>query len=381
MITFAFALFLVFHGLIHGMGFAKAFGYADLSGITQPISPVMARAWQAAGWLFVAAAVAIYAAPNMWWVLGLCAVAMSMIAMLPSWRDATFGAAANGLAIAGVIFGVLAYGPASLRATYERDVNASLVRATANAHRVVTEADLGRLPAPVQRYLRTAGVVGQPRVNEMRVRMHGRIRGGPGMAWISFSSEQHNTFGDAPARMFYMTATRALVPIQGYHRFVASPASMLIKAAALVPVVDMTGPEMTQSETVTLFNDLCIMAPSALLDRSVAWDPPPPIEPNRKGPARTVVRGRFSHEGRTVTADLVFGLDGMLADFVSDDRYATSPDGTTMTRQRWSTPVRAVRPFGKVRLASAGEARWHEGDQSWSYLELTIDDVQYDVEP
>ena len=74
-------------------------------------------------------------------------------------------------------------------------------------------------------------------------------------------------------------------------------------------------------------------------------------------------------------------LDGMLADFVSDDRFATSPDGTTMTRQRWSTPVRAVRPFGKVRLASAGEARWHDGAQSWAYLELTIDDVQYDVEP
>lgn len=34
------------HGLIHLMGFAKGFGYADLPQLTQPIS----RAW-GAGWL------------------------------------------------------------------------------------------------------------------------------------------------------------------------------------------------------------------------------------------------------------------------------------------------------------------------------------------
>ncbi|WP_157898948.1 DUF6544 family protein [Luteitalea pratensis] len=375
-----FTLFLVLHGLIHVMGVAKAFGYADLPGLTLPISPGMGLAWEAAACLFVAAAVAIYTDPRHWWILGLCAVAVSMIAIVPSWRDAKFGAAANGLAIVGVVFGVLAYGPASLRAAYERDVNASFTRADPQARRVVTEADLAALPSPVQRYLRVAGVVGQPRVREMFVRMHGRIRGGREMAWMPFSSEQHNRFGDTPSRMFYMTATRALLPIQGYHRFVASAASMLIKAAALVPVVDMDSLELTQSETVTLFNDLCILAPSALLDSAVTWEPTMPRAADGDGNGGTIVRAHFSHEGRTITADLVFGANDMLADFISDDRYATLPDGTTMVRQRWSTPVRAVRPFGKVLLASAAEARWHPSDDSWAYLELTIDDVRYDPE-
>ena len=174
-----------------------------------------------------------------------------------------------------MVFGVLAYGPTSLRAAYDRDVTASMRQVAGTARDAVTEADLAGLPPPVQRYLRVAGVVGQPRVRAMFVRMHGRIRGAPDTAWMPFASEQHNTFGDAPARMFYMTATRALLPIQGYHRFVDNPASMLIKAAALVPVVDLAGPEMTQSETVTLFNDLCILAPSALLDPHVNWSDAP----------------------------------------------------------------------------------------------------------
>jgi hypothetical protein len=212
----------------------------------------------------------------------------------------------------------------------------------------------------------------------MFVRMHGRIRGAPDTACMPFSSEQHNTFGDAPSRMFYMTATRALLPIQGYHRFIASPASMLIKAAALVPLVDLAGPQMTQSETVTLFNDLCIMAPSALLDRHVSWSEAPTTSRGHDRDDAVVVRAHFSHAGHTVSADLVFGSDGMLVDFISDDRYAASADGTTMRRRRWSTPLGAVRRYGPVRLASAGAAKWHDGDRSWAYLELTIDDVRYD---
>jgi hypothetical protein len=43
------AALLAAHGLIHLMGFAKAFGYAELPQLTQPVSHVIAVAWLAAG--------------------------------------------------------------------------------------------------------------------------------------------------------------------------------------------------------------------------------------------------------------------------------------------------------------------------------------------
>jgi hypothetical protein len=377
MVTLAFIIFLVVHGLIHVLGFARAFGYADLPGLTLPIPPAMGVIWLLAAGLFLAAAVAIYASPRVWWILGLLALVASMVAIVPSWRDAKAGALANAVVLAGVAIGTLAFGPTSLRAAYDRDVRAEVLASRAAGAPVVTDADLAPLPAPVQRYLRASGVVGQPRVLDMFVRMHGRIRGAPDAPWMPFTAEQHSTWSDRPSRMFYMTATRAMIPIQGYHRFVGPPASMRIKAAALVPVVDMAGEEMTQSETVTLFNDLCIMAPAVLIDPRVSWDSAPPMREASAG--RETVHARFTHAGRTIAADLVFGADGMLIDFVSDDRYAASPDGRTMTRRRWSTPLRDVRAFGPVRLGATGEARWHDGDRSWSYLELTIDGVRYNV--
>ena len=44
------------HGLIHLMGFAKGFGYADLPQLTQPISRACGLAWLAAALLVTTSA-------------------------------------------------------------------------------------------------------------------------------------------------------------------------------------------------------------------------------------------------------------------------------------------------------------------------------------
>lgn len=58
------------HGLVHLMGFAKAFGYAELPQLTQPISAEMGVAWLAAGLLVIASAVTTVASPRSTWIVG-----------------------------------------------------------------------------------------------------------------------------------------------------------------------------------------------------------------------------------------------------------------------------------------------------------------------
>jgi hypothetical protein len=33
-----------------------------------------------------------------------------------------------------------------------------------------------------------------------------------------------------------------------------------------------------------------------------------------------------------------------------------------------------------IRLASGGDARWHEAGGEYAYIDLTIDDIQYNVQ-
>jgi hypothetical protein len=366
MTTVVFAIVLVVHGLIHVLGFAKAFGVADLPQLTQPISPLLGVVWLLAALLFLAAAAALFVWPRGWWAIGACGIVISMFIIVPSWTDAKFGTFGNLVALIGVAFGFLAQGPISLRAAYDRDVDRALARLA--PAEPISDVDLAHLPAAVQRYLQGVGVVGQPRVRNFRVRMHGRIRNSRDARWIRLVAEQYN-FVDEPARLFYLSGSMFTVPVQGYHRYVGPSATMTVKAAALVPVVEVSGPEMNQGETVTMFNDMCVMAPATLIDPAVVWE---------SVDARTA-RASFTNAGHTIRAELSFNEAGELTNFWSDDRYQTSPDGKSVKKVRWSTPLAGYRLFGRVRLASGGEARWHEASGDYAYIELTLDDVQYNV--
>jgi hypothetical protein len=185
---------------------------------------------------------------------------------------------------------------------------------------------------------------------------------------MSISGEQFNFF-DAPARMFFLRASMFLVPIHGYHRYIGPSATMTIKAAGFVPIADVSGDEMNQGETVTMFNDMCVMAPATLIDRAIAWEA---VDAHHATAA-------FTNAGHTIRAELFFNDAGELTNFVSDDRYQVSPDGKSVRKVRWSTPTSGYRDFGAVRLASSGEARWHEDAGEYAYIALTFDDVRYNV--
>lgn len=255
----------------------------------------------------------------------------------------------------------------SLRAAYRTDVARALGQMP-QVMRTITDTDLVRLPLPVQRYLRTAGVVGQPEVWNFHVRLHGRIRRDTDARWMPLQAEQYD-FVERRERFFFLNSTMFGIPVRGYHRYADAAASMDIRAAGVIPVVRTSGPEMLQSETVTLLNDMCFFAPATLVDPALVWE-----ESDRHS-----TRVRFSNGGVSVRAELTFNAAGELTDFLSDDRYQTSANGREQTRRRWSTPARAYRAFGPMHLLASGEGRWHTSEGPFAYIELTVDDVEYNV--
>jgi hypothetical protein len=363
---FLVVVLLAVHGLIHVMGFAKAFGYAELPQLTQPVSRVMGVAWLAAGLLVVASAVMIVASPRSLWIVGAVALVISQAVIFSAWSDARAGTIVNVVLLVAVAQAWFSHGPQSFRAQFERDVAAGLARPLEAA--VVTEVDLAPLPEPVQRYLRAAGVVGQPRVRNYRLRFRGRIRSGPDARWMPFEAEQQS-FADQPTRLFFMHARMFALPVEVFHRRINGEATMQVRIAGAIPMVDARGDVMDRSEAVTLFNDMCLLAPATLLDPAIVWEP---VD------ARTV-RAQLTDGRQTISATLLFGDDGLLTNFISDDRSRLSPDGRCFTRLRFSTPVRDHRTFGVARLATHGDARWMLPEGEFTYGEFELQEVTYNV--
>jgi len=365
----AFSALIAAHALIHVMGFVKAFGIAPLAQLQLPISRPMGVLWLAAAVLLLAAVALLFVAPQWFWLAGLVGLAVSQIAIIGSWNDARFGTIANIVLLAGITYAAFAWGPFGLRADYERLVRDGLATAASSAPaQTITEADLAALPPLVQRYLRFAGVVGTPRVHGFRARMEGRIRGSATAPWMPFVAEQYSFF-DPPRRYFWMEATRGGLPIDGLHAYGEADASMRIRLLSLVPVVDLGGPDMMRTETVTILNDMCILAPGSLLDPAIRW---------RELDAHSV-EATYTNGPHTIAAVLVFDESGALVNFWSDDRPALAEDGKSAIPQRWSTPVRGYRTMGPYRLASRGEGHYFPPSGEYAYIELNGIEVRTEL--
>jgi hypothetical protein len=265
-----------------------------------------------------------------------------------------------------VAHALLSRAPWSFRARYAREVAAGLARRTAQPP--VAEADLAPLPAPVQRYLRNVGVVGQPRVQSARFRLRGTFRGEPTGPWMPITVDQVSFF-DRRTRLFHIRARRAGVPIEALHQLVGPTATFTVRLASLVTVADAYGPEVDRSESVTFLNDMAFLAPAALLSPALRWEP---VDDR-------TARVTYAEEGQTVRAELSFDAEGWLTGFRSDDRSMSSADGKRFRRVRWSTPLRDRRAFGPFRLASRGDAVWEPPEGAWAYARFELEAVEYNV--
>lgn len=341
------------------MGFAKAYRFAPLPQLTKPISKPAGLLWALTAVLFAAAVLLLLLKKEGWWMVGVLAAASSQALIVPVWSDAKFGTVANVVVLAAA---VLAFGSWRFERSYKTDVNESLQR-TQKAPASLTEGDLAALPPPVQRYLRYAGVVHRPAVQNFRVVFDGAMRE-KGKNWFSFASEQYN-FLDRPTRLFFMQGRFFGVTVPGYHAYKNGTAKMDIRAFGLYPLVRESGTLLNRAETVTLFNDMCLLAPAALVDKRIAW----------RAVDDSTAAATFTVAGISVSATLSFNREGQLVNFVSNDRY----DVAAKQRFRFSTPVREYRTYNGYRLPAYGEAVWHYPDGEFVYGKFWLKDVRYNV--
>lgn len=362
MLRYLLLLLLLIHGAIHLLGFVKAFQLASVDQLTQPIGRGAGVLWLLATLLFLAAAGLLLAGQGAWSALALAGILLSQILIFTAWSDAKFGTIANVIIL---LVAVAGFGTWRFENRFRADVRESLARVQSLPTPIITEADLAPLPPPVQRYLRYVGVVGQPRIRNMRVTFRGEMRDRE-QDWFAFTSEQYSFF-DVPERFFFMRARVKGLPTTGYHVYQEGSAGMHIKVLSLFPVVDLSDDTLYRAETVTWFNDLCLLAPGALIDPRITWE----AYDSASAQARYT-----TPDGVSITATLHFDAEGRLIDFESDDRY----DVSTQQQLRFSTPLAQYRDFGELRLTGYGEAVWHYPEGKFAYGRFHTQEVHYNVD-
>jgi hypothetical protein len=92
---YLFAFLLLAHGLIHLLGFVKAFGFADVNQLTRQISKPMGILWLFVTILLIATALFYFLQNEYWWLIALVGIFLSQLLIIFYWQDAKFGTLAN----------------------------------------------------------------------------------------------------------------------------------------------------------------------------------------------------------------------------------------------------------------------------------------------
>jgi hypothetical protein len=359
MLRITFTIIVTIHGLIHLMGFAKAFKFAEMSQLTQPISRFQGVFWLVATILFLLLVPLFLLQKDGWWVLAIAAVILSQLLIIFSWRDAKFGTIANLIVL---VVTILGYAGWRFHSLYEKDVKAGLVSTANIPESILTEADLESLPEPVKNYIRYSGAIGKPKVHNFKVIFNGKIRQNQQSEWMPFTSEQYNFQGIAH-RLFFMKAVMKGLPVAGYHCFKNGTASMDIRLLSLAKVQYQSGVEMNTAETVTFFNDMCCMAPATLIDKRIKWSD---VKGNK-------VKAEFTNNNITITAWLYFNNKGELINFISDDRWALDAG----KKLRWSTPIKGYREMKGHKVPTTAEAVYSYPEGDLSYGTFNVSQIEY----
>lgn len=356
---FAFILFL--HGALHLLGFTHAFGIGAMAQLDRHISKPIGILWFIAAILFVSTSISLITDVDHWWMLAIISVIFSQLLIVFHWKDAGFGTITNLLII---IPSLLTFGNVQFEKGYREDIQQYLTQSNpTEPNDSIKESDLAKLPESVQAYLRYAGVVNKPKIKNMHVVFEGQMRSRD-RDYFSFTSDQY-TFFEEPTRLFFMKASMFGITVPGYHQYVQSNASMDIRLFGIFTIVHHANGVMNKTETVTFFNDMCLLAPGTLIDDRIQWQE---IDDQ-------TIAATFTTNDIAVSAVLYFNDEGQLINFISNDRT----DVSDMKTYPFSTPVNEYQAIHDQNVISKGEAIWHYPEGTFTYGKFSLQKIEYNI--
>jgi hypothetical protein len=194
-----FGLLMLVHGLLHCIGFAKAYHYGNITQLTTDIPKINGILWLLTASLFTVSVILLLLKQESWPYTAIVALIISQVLIITVWKDARFGSIPNILVL---LIALVAWAGRHYEQGFTAAVKTHMAATSIAAGDLLTGADIASLPAPVQHYIQYAGAMNKPKVKNMRVVFEGEMRD-RGKDFFSFTSVQYNFFDD-PARLFFI---------------------------------------------------------------------------------------------------------------------------------------------------------------------------------
>lgn len=216
-----------------------------------------------------------------------------------------------------------------------------------------TETDIRNLPLPVQKYFRTCGFIGKPKMSYMMATHKN----------VDFITEANKpimkieytqvNFVKEPVRYAFIDTSMYGIPFQGFDSYSDGIASMKGVLAKSFTLFNQQGEDMNKACLVTVLSE-CLLTPNIALQEYIKWEK---ID-------NTHARAIISYYGITASGLFTFAENGEMISFTTNDRMAVDFNGNSV-QVPWSAVCENYLKVNGIKVPSSLKAIWHyqEGDQ------------------
>lgn len=354
-----FLIITLLHGLIHILGFLKAFGIREIKEMTLPISKTMGILWLLVTILFLIYGFTIIVNSKYSWIIGLVAIIISQFIIIYFWTDAKFGSIPNILILLVVLF---SFGTYNFNKIIESETSQILSNVSLKNLKPISETALNGLPKPIQKWIKTTGIIGKDELKVAWIKQKALMKMKPEQKdWYSAEAIQYSTF-ENPA--FIWTVEMEMMPlinIKGRDKFFGGKGEMLIKINSLINVVNEKGEKLDEGTLQRYLGEL-VWFPSLALSPLIEWEEIDDFS------AKATIKYYDIH----VSGTFYFNENGDFTKFITL-RYMGNED----KKYPWVLTVDGYSQFEGIKIPSKMKATWKLDKGDWTWLDLEILEVKY----
>lgn len=360
---YVFTLILFFHGVIHLLGFIKAFNIAPIQLLTAHISKTSGVFWLFATVLFVISGIAYFAKFQWWSILAILAVIISTILTTLVWKDAKFAIIPNL-----IILVVASFSLAQL--VFDKKIANEITQIyTSSAgleNSKVTAEQLAELPTPVAKWLKVSGVVGKEKSHTVWLKQKAKMKMKPEQeSWNEATAEQVFSIQE-PSFVWKVNMNMSpFIKIAGRDRFVEGKGEMLIKIFSMINIVNAQGSKMDEGTMQRYLGEI-VWFPSAALSPFISWETIDSL----------TAKASMEYKGTKGSGIFYYNEKG---DFVKYSALRYKGNEPDAKRHEWVIDVNEHALVNGVKVPVKMTATWKLDEGDWTWLEMEISDIKYNT--
>lgn len=252
---------------------------------------------------------------------------------------------------------------------FERQITAELEgleKQNSTADQSIRQTDLDDLPEIVQLWLNKVGVIGKKRISAVNLTQKGLMKLEPEQKeWFKPEAEQFITVSEPG---FLWQVDLAMLPViktKGRDLFYQGDASMLIKIAYLLPVVDQGANAKINESALHRFLLELPWYPTAALNDYLEWEE---ID-------STTARATINYQEVEATADFVFDQEGNLLR-TEAMRYKESDESAE--RIKCSGELRKYKEFDGIKIPSEIDVSWYLDSGKFTWFKVEVEEISFE---